>query len=297
MRRIAAFIRLSRVYFLPMPALTYLIGVAAARRVRSDLDARLLVAGLAIELLVQLSVSYTNDYWDMPTDRINTHRTLLTGGSGELTTGVLPPWIALVAAGVCQGSALLLAVWARIPAASWALLAVALLTATFYTAPPLRLSWRGVGELTTALVGALVVPAWAYSLQTGHLSGELVLLTLPLVPFLLTVFLAIATPDIEADRRVGKRTLAVRAGEARVSTLYAALLALAYLAAIVVWAQRLPALALVVVLLSAPLGVWAWRGVRAPLPSDRLGLTLMVMRAALVPLVVVLALNVGLRAA
>lgn len=295
MRRVAAFIRLSRFYFLPMPALTYLIGVAAARRVRPDLDARLLIAGLAIELLVQLSVSYTNDYWDMPTDRINTRRTLLTGGSGELTTGLLPPWIALVAAGVCQGSALLLAAWARIPAISWVLLAIALFAATFYTAPPLRLSWRGLGEITTALVGALVVPAWAYSLQTSAVSDELLLLTLPLVPFVLTVFLAIAAPDIDADRRAGKRTLAVRASEERVSALYAGLLALAYLAALVLWRDRLPSLALAAVLLSAPLGVWAWRGLRAPLPPDRLSLTLMVMRAALVPLVVVLAVNFGLR--
>ncbi len=296
MHRAAAFIRLSRFYFLPMPMLTYLIGVAVAGREHAALDMRRLVGGLVIELLVQLSVSYTNDYWDIPTDRINTRRTLLTGGSGELTTGLLPPWIALAAGAFCQGTALLLAIWTGLPAISWVLLVIALGAAVFYTTPPLKLAWRGLGEFTTALVGTLIVPAWAYSLQIGRVSGEIVLLAVPLVPFVMTIFLAIATPDIEADRRVGKRTLAVRMGEGRIAALYAGLLALAYTAAAIIWPGRLPSGTLVAVLLSAPLGVWAWHGLRAPIRTDRLGLTLMVLRAALIPLIVVVAVNLGLRA-
>jgi 1,4-dihydroxy-2-naphthoate octaprenyltransferase len=295
MRRIVAFIRLSRFYFLPMPVLTYLIGVAVAGRERAALDTRLLVAGLVIQMLVQLSVSYTNDYWDIPTDRINTRRTLFTGGSGELITGLVPPWSALLAAAICQGTALLLAIWTGLPSISWVLLVSALGAALFYTAPPLQLAWHGLGEFTTAVVGALIVPAWAYSLQTGRVSGELVLLAAPLVPFVMTVFLAIATPDIAADRQVGKRTLAVRVGEGRIAALYAGLLALAYSAAVVIWHSRLPLPALSAVLVSAPLGVWAWHGLRAPIREDRLGLTLMVLRVALIPLIVVVALNLGLR--
>src|SRR5690606_35936903 len=125
---------------------TYMIGVAVATRESVVLDAQRLIAGLVIELLVQLSVSYTNDYWDIPTDRINTQRTLLTGGSGELTTGLLPPWIALVAAAICQVTALLLALWIGLSAISWGLLLIALGAAIFYTTPPLKLAWRGWGE-------------------------------------------------------------------------------------------------------------------------------------------------------
>jgi len=295
MQRIAAFIRLSRFYFLPMPMLTYMIGVAVATRESVVLDAQRLIAGLVIELLVQLSVSYTNDYWDIPTDRINTQRTLLTGGSGELTTGLLPPWIALVAAAICQITALLLALWIGLPAISWGLLAIALSAAVFYTAPPLKLAWRGLGEFTTAVVGTLIVPAWAYSLQTGRVSGEIILLTIPLIPFVMSLFLAIATPDIEADQQVGKRTLAVRVGEHQIAALYAGLLSLAYLTAIILWRERLPRYVLSAMLLSAPLGIWAWHGLRAPIPTDRLRLLLMVLRTALIPLIVVVALNLALR--
>lgn len=296
MRRVFAFIRLSRFYFLPMPMLTYLLGVTVAERERGNLDMQRLFAGLAIQLLVQLSVSYTNDYWDMPTDRINMRRTLLTGGSGELTTGLLSPWIALAAAAICQGTALLLAVWMGLSATSWLLLIIALSAAVFYTMPPLKLAWRGLGELTTALVGALIVPAWAYSVQTGRVSGDLLLLTVPLVLFVMTLFIAIAAPDVEADRQVGKRTLIVRVGEEGIAALYAGVLVLAYSAAAILWHGRFSAGIQIAVLMTVPLGVWAWRGLRAPLYADRLGLTLMVLRVALIPLVVVVVLNLGLRA-
>jgi 1,4-dihydroxy-2-naphthoate octaprenyltransferase len=294
-RQIAAFIRLSRLYFLPMPVLTYLIGIALVEREDRALDRRLLWAGIAIQLLVQLSVSYLNDYWDIPTDRLNTRRTLLTGGSGELTTGLLPPWIALLAGAICQGSALLLAVITGLPPVSWVLLALAMGAAIFYTTPPLKLAWRGLGEFTTAFVGAMAVPAWAYSLQTGHLRGEILVITLPLTLFVATMFIAIAAPDFDADRRVGKRTLPVRVGEARIAALYAGILALAYLAALIVWPGRVPALVLALTTLTLPVGLWAWRGFRAPLSDNSRALLKMVLRAALIPLIVVLALNIGLR--
>lgn len=223
-------------------------------------------------------------------------RTLLTGGSGELTTGLLSPWIALAAAAICQGTALLLAVWMGLSATSWLLLIIALSAAVFYTMPPLKLAWRGLGELTTALVGALIVPAWAYSVQTGRVSGDLLLLTVPLVLFVMTLFIAIAAPDVEADRQVGKRTLIVRVGEEGIAALYAGVLVLAYSAAAILWHGRFSAGIQIAVLMTVPLGVWAWRGLRAPLYADRLGLTLMVLRVALIPLVVVVVLNLGLRA-
>ncbi len=293
MKQMAAFIHLSRFYFLPLPMLVYAVGVAVARHERAALDDRLLVVGLVIELLVQLSVAYLNDYWDMPTDRINTQRTLLSGGSGVLTTGVLPPVVAPVAAAICQGGAFLLAIWAGVPRISWLLLILAMGAAVFYTTPPVKLCWRGLGELATALVAALLVPQWAYSLQTRTLSGDVLLLGLPLVPFVMSAFVAIAAPDYEADRQVGKHTLPVRLGERRIAPLYAGILALGYLASLVIWTGHVLPGVLIATALSLPLGMWAWRGLRAPIRTRRQTL-LVIVRAGLVPLIVITALNWGI---
>ena len=295
MKSLAAFVRLSRAHFLPLPMLTYAVGIAFAERDGVVVQPRLLVGGLVIELLIQLSVAYTNDYWDMPTDRINTSRTLLSGGSGELTTGLLPPYAALVAAAVCQVGAVISAVRLGLAATSWVILAGTLALATFYTTPPVKLSWRRLGELTTASVAALIVPQWAYSLQTGHLSGGLFVLCLPLLPTLMALFLVIAAPDYEADRRVGKHTLAVTTGEEGVGALYASLIALGFIACVLIWPGRVAGMTFGVLLLGVPVAVWAWSGLRAPFRKERFALVLMIVRAGLVALVVVLALNIGLR--
>jgi len=295
MHQLAAFIRLSRLYFLPMPVLTYLIGLAAAQHEREMLNVRMLWAGLGIELLVQLSVAYLNDYWDIPTDRINTRRTLLSGGSGELTTGVLSPRVALIAGITCQISAALLAFWIGIPDISWPILVLALAAAFFYTAPPLRLAWRGLGELTTSSVAALGVPMWAYSLQTGRLNSDLLILGLPLMLFIMSLFVAIATPDYDADRRVGKHTLPVIVGQRRIASLYAGLLALAYIASILLWPMRVPAAVLIGLAASVPLALWAWRGLHTPSHAGTLALTWMIFRAGLLPLEIIIVLNLGLR--
>lgn len=294
MRRIVAFIRLSRLHFLALPVLAYLIGAALARQARGSLDDGLLLAGLGIELLVQLSTAYLNDYWDIPSDRINTRRTLLTGGSGELTTGLLPPWIALVAAAICQVSALLLALWVDPPAISWLILFTGLAAAIFYTSPPLHLSWRGLGELTTAIVAAVLVPGWAYSLQTGRLSADVLAVGLPLLPFVMGLFVAIATPDYDADRQVGKHTLPVIVGEPRIARLYAALVLPGYGAALVLWPGRVSTATVIAGVISLPLVLWAWAGLRPPFSSRRLALLWMVFRALLVPAVLVIGLNLDL---
>ncbi len=295
MHRIAAFIRLSRFHFLPLPLLTYALGLAVAQRDRGGLDAGRLLAGAGIELLAQLSVAYFNDYWDRPTDAINTRRTLLSGGSGELTTGALPPWIALAAGIVCQGGALLGAALAGLSSVSWALLAAALFAALFYTAPPLKLGWRGVGEVTTGIVAALIVPQWAYSLQTGHLSRDLFLICLPLLPFIASLFLAIAAPDQPADAQVGKRTLPVIFGERRVARIYAGMVGVGVVAALVLWPGRVPTGVLgIAALLALPLMLLAWHGLRVPL-SDRPSVLLwMIVRAGLVPLALIVVMTLGL---
>lgn len=285
MRRIAAFVELSRPYFLALTLLPYLLGVIAAWRERPVLDDSLLWWGLIIQLLVQLSTAYLNDYWDIPTDRINTRRTLLTGGSGVLASGLIPPRAALIAAGVCQGAAVVLSALAGIPPVGWLLLLVAIGTAICYSTPPLRLAWRGLGESATGVTAALLVPLWACALQTGSLSSDLLRVSPPLLLFVTAMMLGIAAPDMEADRQVNKRTLAVRVGEGRIAALYAGLVGAGYATALLVF----PPLALIGALASLPLALWAWYGLQA-IPAGGWRLLLMVLRTMLVPGVVLVGL-------
>ena len=287
--KILAFLKLSRAYFLPMSALPYFLGVGLARRDNLPLDSGLVWGGLAVQLLVQLSVSFLNDYWDIETDRINQNRTPLSGGSGELTTGVLHPRVGLLTGMILQVMALIIAFIIGVKGISWAVLAAAIFLTQVYTMPPIKLCYRGLGEFSAGAVAALVVPAWAYALQAEALTVDLLWVGLALLPFLMGMLIGIATPDIAADAQVGKHTLPVIVGEAHIAQLYAAVVSVGYALSLALIEPP----ALVGICLSVPLAWLAWRDFRHPEKDSTRGWTLLVLRPGLVTLVVMVSALVG----
>lgn len=98
------------------------------------------------------------------------------------------------------------------PAAAFAfsLLAVA---AIGYTAPPLKLCYRSLGELDVALTHSVGVLLIGYILQRGAWDDPLPWsLSVPLALAVLPSITLSGIPDYAADRAAGKRTLAVRHG-------------------------------------------------------------------------------------
>lgn len=87
-----------------------------------------------------------------------------------------------------------------------------LLGGYFYTAPPIRLGYRSVGEPTIALLFGLLPVYGSYYLQTRTID------LIPLAPagiVAILIFLVILVnefPDLAADAAVNKRTLVVRFG-------------------------------------------------------------------------------------
>ena len=81
-----------------------------------------------------------------------------------------------------------------------------------YSATPLQLSARGLGELAVGIgFGVLPVMGAAW-LQSGTFGLDSLLISLPLSCWVLNILLINEIPDIEADAAVGKRTLPVRLG-------------------------------------------------------------------------------------
>ncbi len=126
-----------------------------------------------------------------------------------------------------------------------------------YSAPPLALMKRGLGELTVAITWGLVVVGADY-VQRGQFF---------VIPFAVAVSFALLVgnilvingfPDAQADAQVGKHTLVVRLGARRAALAYLffALLAYAWLA-VGVWLFIHPEPALWG-LASMPLSVWAF---------------------------------------
>jgi 1,4-dihydroxy-2-naphthoate octaprenyltransferase len=101
-----------------------------------------------------------------------------------------------------------------------------------YTAPPLKLVYRGLGEIAVALGFGPVMMLGAYVVQTGRLAWEPFVLSL--VPGILIALILFVNeiPDRRSDAEAGKRTLPVRFSPDAVRTGYlvAALAAFAVIA-------------------------------------------------------------------
>jgi len=101
--------------------------------------------------------------------------------------------------------------------------------AFFYHAPPLRLSYRGLGELAVGLAYGPFMTSGTYLVQRGELPLRVILLGLPL-GLAIAAFLWINEfPDQRADAAAGKRTLVVRLGPAGAARAFAGIIALVYL--------------------------------------------------------------------
>jgi 1,4-dihydroxy-2-naphthoate octaprenyltransferase len=126
-----------------------------------------------------------------------------------------------------------------------------------YSAPPLALMKRGLGEATVALTWGLVVVGADY-VQRGQFFVIPVAVALSFALLVGNILVINGFPDAVADAQVGKRTLVVRLGTRRVAWLYllVALLAHAWLVA-GVWLFIHPEPALWGVV-SMPLSVWAF---------------------------------------
>jgi 1,4-dihydroxy-2-naphthoate octaprenyltransferase len=166
--------------------------------------------GVAALLAVALPVHYANEYADYETDALTT-QTEFSGGSGALhATGLGRAFAgrALLVATLVGVLALGAAAVTGVAPTALALLAVILVAGVAYSLGP-RLAWRGLGELTNALLGGLALPLYGVAV-TGSAVGVVDVATF--VPFTAVVFanlLATQWPDRRADAHVGKRTLAV----------------------------------------------------------------------------------------
>jgi 1,4-dihydroxy-2-naphthoate octaprenyltransferase len=271
-RRVVALVRLGRPLFLVGGLVLYALGAAAAAYAGgAAIDwARYAWGQLAITA-TQLMTHYCNDYFDYAADRANQTPTRWSGGSRVLPAGELPPAAALAAAlalaALALGATAALVGRAGAPAGSAALLAGALLLSWEYSAPPLRLHSRGLGELDAALVVSGLTPLIAFYVQAGRLAALPGLAVAAPCCLQFAMLLAIEFPDAAGDAAAGKRTLVVRRGPAWAARAYEACLLLALALPPLLVGAGLPRAVALAALLPSPVAVWqivrmrrgAWR--------------------------------------
>ena len=183
-------------------------------------------------VLIHLGLNMANDLFDDASgaDEANVTPTPFSGGSRVLQYGLVSRRAVITATVACYaaGIALGLALAAARGAGLLLIGAVGVVISLAYSAPPLRLVHRGVGEVVTAVGFGPVTTLGTYYVCAQRFSGEALFASLPVALFIALILYVNEVPDRAGDAAVGKRTLPVRWPKERVVVGYAVGAALAY---------------------------------------------------------------------
>jgi 1,4-dihydroxy-2-naphthoate polyprenyltransferase len=261
-RRAAAWswFKLVRLQFYAMTMLAYGLGAARAASF-AGLPIRwpVCLLGFATLFLIELASVLTNELHDVPSDERNVKFGPFNGGSRVLVNGELNPLrVRQIRNAVAGFSALLAVTLVLLLAPAVRLTAIILLALGFvlglgYTAPPLRLCWRGWGEANVAITHSIYMVLCGWVLQAASASALFPwAVSLPMGLAIFTSILLAGIPDVDADRAAGKRTLVVRIGPRAAGYLaFGSLLAAAAAALSLLLAARAAPGLVVMVLFSA----------------------------------------------
>jgi 1,4-dihydroxy-2-naphthoate octaprenyltransferase len=228
----ARYVVATRPGFLTAAAIPVFIGVAAAalQAPTSWMAALLTLLGA---IAAHAGINVLNDVYDdrAGCDDINADRVFpYTGGSRVIQNGVLSitsmarfGWLLLAAAALIGVSL------AAVSGAGLLLIGLAgLFLGWAYSAPPLRLSGRGLGELSVGLGFGLVIPMGAAYVQLGRVDMLALWAGLPFAFLIALVLYINQFPDLRADSISGKRNWVVRLGARSARHGYPLLVAAAY---------------------------------------------------------------------
>ena len=256
----------TRLPFLTATIVPVFLGLAAAAYDR-HFSLGLAVLTLLGASAVHLGLNVANDVFDTMSgvDDVNFTPTKFSGGSRVLQYGLINMRQMMALAAVFYAVAIIVGlVLVAISGLGLLWLGVAgILISFFYTAPPLRLVHRGLGELCVALGFGPIMVLGAYFVQTGQYALRPLILSIPVAILVMLILYANEVPDRFADAKAGKRTLVVRMQPAAVIRGYVVAVAGAYLvviAGVVFGVLPWPTL---ISLLTVPLAYQTWKGLKA----------------------------------
>jgi 1,4-dihydroxy-2-naphthoate polyprenyltransferase len=264
MGSLGVWFRAIRFHYVPPSFLPAILGslIAWSAHSRMDISGFLLVVfGVTIN---HCGLNMLDDVCDYlhSVDRLGVgERNPYTGGSGVLTDGLLLPRQLAWAAVCCFAVTSAIGVYLSFTH-GWPVLVLGLFgifCSVFYTLPPIKFGYRGLGELGLLVNFGPVIGLGAYYVQSGTVGLEPLLVSLILGIMMWSEIVINEIPDYEEDRAGCKMNLVVHVGRKNAVIIFTAGLAVAYLLLIYVVLSGIAPAPLLAGLVSLPL---AWKSVR-----------------------------------
>jgi 1,4-dihydroxy-2-naphthoate octaprenyltransferase len=216
--KIALWVEGARVRTLPLAVAPVAVGSGAAASIQM-FQPTLAALALAVALFLQIGVNYANDYSDgiRGTDSKRVGPLRLTGSKSVKPQAVKNAAFIFFALAGLSGLAIVLitGIW-------WLLAigAVAIIAAWFYTGGKSPYGYAALGEVSVFIFFGLVATIGTEYIQTNSFDANGVLGGVAMGAISSAVLMVNNIRDIDTDRHVGKKTLAVRVGKKWANAIY-----------------------------------------------------------------------------
>jgi 1,4-dihydroxy-2-naphthoate octaprenyltransferase len=158
-----------------------------------------------------------------------------------------------------------------IPLLTWIFGLLGFLGAYSYSAPPLRTSVTGYGEVIISVVVAGFIPSFSFSLFAGELHRLILMSTVPLIAFHFATMLVFQLPHYATDLKYENRNLMVRLGWETGMRMHDYAILFGVLSFIIAFLNGLPgrvALGGLIVLPLALAQIWQMNRIRSGFPPN-----------------------------
>lgn len=223
-----------RAPFFTASAIPVLVGTALAWNMTGKFDLFKFILVLIGVPFFNAGTNLANDYYDHKTgnDDLNVNLTPFSGGSRVIQKGIVPPKQMLIGSFLFFGLGSIIGLYLNAVTPGNLILYLGifgLLTGFFYTATPVFIGYRGIGELIVGLdLGTLAIIG-AYYVQAHSLNWSVFWISLPIGFLVMAILYINQFPDYDADKAVNKRHLVVRWGKKKAVYGYYFLISAPYL--------------------------------------------------------------------
>ncbi len=212
---ITLWLRALRVKFISASIIPVLLGNLVAWSTGDSINILYFILTLIGVVSIHLGSNLANDYFDFKSgaDKLNKSGSESSGGSGVIQEGLISPKRILNIAYILFLIGIIIGLFLGYELNSRFIIILTLLggfIGYFYTANPIKLSYKGFAELSNGLIFGPLIGVGSFYVQSRSLALKAVIPSI--IPGILLALVLIINefPDLDSDREVGKKTLIVR---------------------------------------------------------------------------------------
>jgi len=162
-----------------------------------------------------LSLSYSNNYFDIEVDKFNKPISISGGTKILIENPELIKICKKIAIGLILLSIFIATIFVIIfsyPLTYLGFIIFGCMLGWFYSAPPIKLAYRGFGEIANMINMGLLMPGIGYWTMNGTLDLFFFVFAIPFFLYGLDFMIIVESPDMEGDIKGKKKTLVTRIG-------------------------------------------------------------------------------------